>query len=106
MLEVNYLTAPIKGDSDGIEADPAVADCVAVFGHPGGGEAPHPQLLAPVDAEHGPLGPVGRAGPPCLDLDEDQGGAVQGDDVELAVAGPGIALDDLPAGGDQLGGDQ
>lgn len=41
-----------------------------------------------------------------LDLDEDEGAAVAGDDVELAVAGAGVALDDLPAGGGETVGNE
>ena len=32
--------------------------------------------------------------------------AVEGDEVELAEAGAGVALDDLPAGGGEAGGDE
>ena len=63
-------------------------------------------LLTPIDAEDGSLGAEGRALAPGLDLDEDQRRAVEGDDVELAIAGAGVALDDLPAGGGKLAGDE
>jgi hypothetical protein len=42
-------------------------------------------------------GTVLRAGAPGLDLDEDQRRAVQGDQVELAGAGAGVALDHAPS---------
>jgi hypothetical protein len=44
------------------------------------------------------------ARPRALDLDEDEGAAVAGDDVELAVAGAGVAGHDLPAAGREAGG--
>src|ERR1700733_15364005 len=63
-------------------------------------------LLAGVDGEDRALGSEGRSPAAGLDLEEDQGAAVAGDDVELAVTGPGVALDDLPAGGGEAAGDQ
>ena len=49
---------------------------------------------------------MGGAGPAGLHLDEDEGGAVDGDDVELAVAGARVALEDLPARRGEAAGDQ
>ena len=46
------------------------------------------------------------AGAPGLNLDEDQCGAVQGDDVELARGEADVAPDDPPARALQPGGDQ
>ena len=59
-----------------------------------------------VDREDRALGAEAGARAAGLDLDEDEGAAVEGDDVELAVAGAGVALDDLPAGRREAGGDQ
>ena len=100
------LVGAVEGDADGVEADLGVEREVAVRGHPGGREAADPLLLAAVDREDRALGAEGRALAPGLDLDEDEGAAVAGDDVELAVAGAGVALDDLPAGGGEPAGDQ
>lgn len=74
--------------------------------HPGGGEAAHAALLARSDRMRRPLRPGGGPGAAGLDLDEDERGAVAGDDVELAVAGAGVAVDDLPAGGGKSLGDE
>jgi hypothetical protein len=63
-------------------------------------------LLATVDREDRALGAERGAGAAGLDLDEDKGAAVEADDVELAVAGAGVALDYLPAGSLQPGGDE
>ena len=63
-------------------------------------------LLAGADREDRALGAEVGAVAAGLDLDEDEGAAVEGDDVELAVAGAGVALDDLPAGGGEPGGDE
>ncbi len=99
-------TRAVEGDADCVEADLGVAGELAAFAHPGGRQAPHLQLLAPVDAEDGALGAEGRAGAAGLDLDEDERAAVEGDDVELAEAGASVALDDLPARGGEAGGDE
>ncbi len=87
----------VEGDADGVEADLGVARRVAAFAHPGGGEAADALLLAAVDAEDRALGAEGGVLAAGLDLDEDERAAVEGDDVELAEAGAGVALDDLPA---------
>ena len=57
-------------------------------------------------ASAGPLGAVVRARPAGLDLDEHQRPPVEGDDVDLAEAGAGVALDDPPARGDEPRRDQ
>ena len=96
----------VEGDADGVEADLGVVGGVAALAHPGGGEAADSLLLAVVDAEDRALGAEGGVLAAGLDLDEDERAAVEGDDVELAEAGAGVALDDLPARGDQPGGDE
>ena len=42
----------------------------------------------------------------CLDLDEDERGVREGDDVELPLAQAQVAFDDLPSAGDQMLGDE
>ena len=106
MLVVDDVASPVVGDADGVEADRVVAGQVAALGHPGGRQAADAELLAPPDRQHRALGPVQRAAAAGLDLDEDQRAAVEGDDVELAVAGAGVALDDLPGGAAEALGDQ
>ena len=107
MLDVESTPAgAVEGDADGVEADLGVGREVAALGHPGGGEAAHAALLAAVDREDRALGAEGGALAAGLDLDEDEGAAVAGDDVELAVAGAGVALEDLPAGGGEPAGDE
>ncbi len=106
MLNADDPAAAVEGDADGVEADLGVVRGVAAFAHPGGGEAAHALLLAAVDAEDRALGAEGGVLAAGLDLDEDEGAAVEGDDVELAETGAGVALDDLPAGLGEAGGDQ
>jgi len=106
VLDVEHSAASIEGDADRVEADFRVAADAAPFAHPGGRQTADAQLLAPVDREDGTLGPEGRAHTAGLDLDEDQRLAVEGDDVELAVAGARVALEQLPARRREAGGDE
>src|SRR5262249_43822337 len=106
VLNVDHMAVWVESDADGIAADLVVMGGVAAFGHPGAGEALDATLLAVVDAEDRALGARGRVRAACLDLDEDQGASIAGDDVELAESGARIALDDLPAAPCKLGGDQ
>ena len=97
----------VEGDADGVEADLVVArEVAAALRHPGGGEAADLALLAGADREDRPLGAEVGALASRLDLEEDQGRAVEGDEVELAEAGARVALDDLPAGGGEARGDE
>ena len=90
----------VEGDADGVEADLVVARQVAAaLGHPGGGEAADLALLARADREDRSLGAEVGALASRLHLEEDEGRSVEGDDVELAEAGPCVALDDLPLSG-------
>lgn len=95
MLDGDDLTA-VEGDADDIEADRLALRGIGAFGQPGGGEAADPLLLAAVDGEDGPLGTDRGPAAARFDLDEDERVAVAGDDVELTVAGAGVALEDLP----------
>jgi ribonuclease HII len=96
VLDVEHIPDLVEGDADRVEADLGVGGNVSALAHPSAGEAADAGLLAEVDREDGALGAEGRAGAAGLYLDEDQREAVEGDDVELAVAAAGIALDDLP----------
>src|ERR1700709_849218 len=82
--------------------------CSTSTGRPArsGGTPTAPALRAGVAREDRTLGPEGAVLAAGLDLDEDERRPVAGDDVELAVAGAGVALEDLPAGGDESPGDQ
>ena len=90
----------VEGDADGVEADLGVAGrrrgARPSRRWPGGGPA---RCLRRPTARTGRSGPKAAPLAAGLDLDEDERAAVEGDDVELAVAGAGVALDDLPAGG-------
>lgn len=97
MLVVDNAAIVVEADSDGVEADLGVVAEAAAFAHPGGRQTADAELLAPVDREYGSLRSAGRAGAAGLDLDEDERLAIEGDDVELAVAGARVALDQLPA---------
>lgn len=66
-------------------------------------QAPQPAQLR---RRHCRLRDAGDEGATCLDLDEDEGGVRERDDVELTLAQAQVAFDDLPAAGDQmLGGE-
>ena len=76
------------------------------FGEPGAGEPAELQLFARADGVSRTGGTARGAEPAGLDLDEDQGVRVAGDQVDLAEARPGVAGEDLAAeGGETLGGD-
>ena len=111
VLDVEFDAArAVEGDADGVEPDLGRSGELPALRHPGGGEAAYPELLAAVDREDGALRAERRSLPSGLDLDEDEGTTVEGDEVELAVAGAGVALDDLPArfgkpAGDEVLGD-
>src|SRR6185436_5054618 len=96
VLDVEHAPGAVEADADGVEADAGVAADAAPFRHPGGRQAADAELLAPVDREHGALGTEGRPGAAGLDLDEDERLAVEGHDVELAIAGSCVALEELP----------
>ena len=106
MLDLDWAAAAVEGYADGVEADLGVVGSVAPLAHPGNGKAADTLLLAAVDAEDRALGAEGGTLTTGLDLDEYERAAVEGDDVELAETGAGVALDDLPASRDQPGGDQ
>src|SRR4051794_20254781 len=106
VLDVDGAVIAVEDDADGVEADVGKGREVGAFGDPGGAEAAHLALLAEVDREDRPLRPVARPGAGGLDLEEDEDAPVERDDVELAVAGAGVALEDFPPFGGQLVGDQ
>ena len=101
------LAGAVEGDADGVEADLGVA-------RDGRGARPSRRwrgggrgaACARSTARTGRSGPNAAPCAAGLDLDEDEGAAVAGDDVELAVAGAGVALEDLPAGGGEAAGDE
>ena len=107
MCSTSTAAGAVEGDADGVEADLGV-------GAAGRGARPSRRWRAggPGAACGRSTARIGRSGPKAvpgaagLDLDEDEGAAVAGDDVELAVAGAGVALDDLPAGGGEAVGDE
>jgi hypothetical protein len=63
-------------------------------------------LLAAIDRVDRALRTVGGIGSAGLDLDEDEGATVECDDVELAIAGAGVALEGLPVGCCETSGDE
>jgi hypothetical protein len=102
VLDVGDLAAAVEGDADRVEANLSVAGQGGTpLRQPGGGEAAHLTLLARTDRVDRPHGAEARVLATGLHLEEDQGRALERDDVELAVAGTCVALDDLPAGGQE-----
>ena len=90
----------VEGDADGVEADLGVA------GRRRGARPSRRWRGGGPGAACGgrPRGPGARGrsrspARPALTSTKTSVAAVEGDDVELAVAGAGVALDDLPAGG-------
>ena len=67
-----------------------------VIGQPGGGEPSQPRGLAP---GHGLDRLAERGGAARLDLAHDEAVAVEGDQVDLAVLAPPVAVEDLPCPG-------
>ena len=106
---VGDAAAAVEGDADGVEADlrRKRGSRRGRSRHPGCGEAPDPALLAR-GRRRGPGARGRRSSParPALTSTKTSVRAVEGDDVELAVAGAGVALDDLPAWRSQPGGDE
>src|SRR4051812_44235588 len=84
---------------DRVEAQLARERPVLNLGQVGGRHAPHLRLLGLVQRRPR----ARRAGAPRLDLDEDEGVAVQRDEVELAEPGPVAAGDELVAEPPQMG---
>ena len=92
------------GDADGVEAElPKAGKVAAAFRHPGGRQASDPALLPGADREDRPLRAEVRPLTARLHLEEDEGRAVEADDVDLPEAGAGAPLDDLPEGGGEAG---
>src|SRR5262249_15126461 len=77
VLVVDDATYVVEGHADGIETNRAVARGVTAFAHPGGSEAADAELLAPVNGEDRALGAVGGVSAPRLNLDEDEGVAIE-----------------------------
>ena len=106
VLDREVRPGAVEGDAEDVEADLGVAGGVASGRHPGGGDAADPVSLARADRQRRALGAEIGALATGLDLDEDQRAAVDRDDVDLAEAGAGVALDDPPAGRREPGRDQ
>ena len=107
VLDVEGRPGAVEGDADGVEADLSVA---------GERRAARPSRrwrggasgAACAGRSRGP-GARGRSrtpSRPALTSTKTSVGAVEGDDVELAEAGAGVALEDPPARGRQSGGDE
>src|SRR5262245_47208798 len=100
------MAIAVECDADRVEADLPVARRRAPpFGQPGGGEATDLSRLAGPDGVNRALRAEAGVLAAGLDLDEDERGAVEGNDVELAVAGAGVALEHLPVRGAETVGD-
>ena len=107
MYSTSMTDPAVDADADGVEAD---------LGRSGGGRGARPsrrwpsrrirRCLRRSTARTGRSGPKAAPSRPALTSTKTSVAAVAGDDVELAVAGAGVALDDLPAGGAQAAGDE
>ena len=106
MLDRQVHPGAVEGDADDVEPDLRVGRRIVTGRDPGGRDAADPQSLMGADCEDRPLGAEVGALTSGLDLDEDEGAAVDRDDVDLAEPGAGIALDETPAGSGQPGRDQ
>ncbi len=92
----------VDADADHVEADLGESRLVPALGQPGTSEASDLDLLSGPDRLQRHLGgrrPGATAG---LDLDEDQRRGIAADDVDLAVTGPRVTLDQLPSPAEQV----
>lgn len=105
MFQADQTVARIQRYSDDVEAQLLSSWMVLALHQPAGRHAPHLRPLWRSHALQGINGHGARDRPSALDLTEDQGPAIEADDVELAPARPVVALDDVEAASEQvLGG--
>jgi hypothetical protein len=109
MVEPDEPSARVELDRDGVEAQlGAPRRLGSPFGEPFAGEQAEPALLARADrGERAELGVLTAAdGPrrdPGLHLAEDEAAGVRGDEVQLAVAGAEVGVEDGQAARLQVG---
>jgi hypothetical protein len=109
MIQAKQPVPPVECHPDGIEADvPSHRSLCAGVTEPSGGETSQASALRRSQAGQWLDGgfearPTGVA-PPGLDLGENEGSPVIGDQVYLSVAGADVAGDDLEAEADEMGG--
>src|SRR4051794_4837161 len=102
MIEADQGAVRIEQDRDAVEAQLGAEGAPRRLREPGDGHPAHLGLLDEVQVLPG----LARVGPPGLDLDEDERGAVEHDQIELAEARPVVAGEHLEAEAlEMLGGD-
>src|SRR3954454_3558815 len=102
MIEADQGAVRIEQDRDAVEAQLGAEGAPQRLREPGDGHPAHLGLLDEVQVLPG----LARVGPPGLDLDEDERGAVEHDQIELAEARPVVAGEHLEAEAlEMLGGD-
>lgn len=106
VIDANQPVVRIKQDSDRVESQGVGVRAGRALLQPRCGEASQASLLCRAETFERDHGDAWGSGPPRLDLDKCEHDSVERDQVDLAMAGADVAIEDREASVLKMGGGQ